>query len=75
MFTPQIVTLAGRHAVQGVSGHGAELGRFQVQHPFADLLVAGEDDLHRSVSNGRVLHEGAGHFHDDREAGLIVGAE
>ena len=67
--------LAGRRAVDGVRGDGAELLDGEVDDAAADLLVGVEDDLDRAVRDVGVRGEVADRGEDLGDAGLVVGAE
>ena len=67
--------LAGRRAVDGVGGDGAELLDRKVDDAAADLLVGVEHDLDRAVRDVGIRGEIADRGEDLGDAGLVVGAE
>src|SRR5580658_5880460 len=62
-------------AVKGVTEIGSKPAKVYLIHSPADLLVGSEEDADLSAFNTGVLNEKVNHIHDDRDAGLVVGAK
>ena len=69
------VDFAACVAVERVANGRADRFQIELIDAVADLLVAGEADSHRAVSNLGVFNEPGGGFHDDGHPGLVVGAK
>ncbi|MEZ5865542.1 MAG: hypothetical protein R3D25_16290 [Geminicoccaceae bacterium] len=67
--------LAPLGTVQRVGDNGAQIRGQVGMDAAADLLVRREAEPHRPVRDVRVRHQMLRHGHDDRDAGLVVGAE